>query len=454
MKTVDEKTGRDDAGEPDANWWLFTIQEGKRGEKIRNDPPAGTVEVNPDVGGRRLLSYHTYLKLDTLLTAQVPSSLTPDERVFIITHQLFELVFKQILFDLRVIADTFSSLLNRDHETFAGLVGVGKPGGNDPAGEAFWRPAFTASSRVRHSCGAVMTAVMTYLATEDTFDNQEFGKGFRANLSPASGFQSAQLRLIQRAFGKSPLLDVRFFPADTYLKEYLGMTGEEVKTKGLDPESAGLVSVTDPLILREDALIASPPADSPLFPVAGLDDLAHEVLARVAALRMEGTDDEGGTCRVPVLAADEGSLAAMEETFREGLKGVLMRIKRRNNQALDLTSDEAEMIGKRAAVFGKDWARALKRENSRREGFDKACRGAGLLAGKCGEGFLHTILDHLADADDRLSGGFLRFHRNVVERRIGDVPGTAGGGIPFLDFSRTLNDNFPALIAFRAARHL
>jgi hypothetical protein len=40
----------------------------------------------------------------------------------------------------------------------------------------------------------------------------------------------------------------------------------------------------------------------------------------------------------------------------------------------------------------------------------------------------------------------------MVERRIGGVPGTAGGGVPFLDFSKMLAEKFPALIAFRAAR--
>lgn len=448
MKRGDEKRGRGGAVRPDANWWQFSIRPGTRDGKIGTDPRAGTVEVNPAVSGRRLLSYPGYLRLDRLLNAQFPSSLTPDERIFVITHQLFELLFKQTIFDLRVIADTFGELLESDAETFAALAGSGDGAGGDRPHEAFWRPALTAAARVGHSCGTVMPAVLTYLAGEETFDNQAFEKGFRANLSPASGFQSARLRLVQRALGKSPLFSLRLFPADTYLQEYLGMSAAKIEAEKLDPESAGLLRVTDPLILREDAPTASPAADSPLFPVAGLDDRAHAVLARIAALRGEGQDGREDIGPVPLLPADGASLAAMEQAFREGLQGVLERMKRKNGLPLDLSSKEREMIEKRAAVFGRDWRGAVGRENSRREVFGGACRGARLLS----RGPLETVLAALAGADDQLSGGFLLFHRNVVQRRVGAVPGTAGGGIPFLDFSRTLNERFPALIAFRAAR--
>ena len=138
----------------------------------------------------------------------------------------------------------------------------------------------------------------------------------------------------------------------------------------------------------------------------------------------------------------------MEQAFREGLQGVLERMKRKKGLPLGLSSAERGMIENRAAVFGRDWRAAVGRENSRREGFGGACRGATLLS----PGPLETVLAAQAGADDQLCGGFLLFHRNVVLRRVGAVPGTAGGGIPFLDFSRTLNERFPALIAFRAAR--
>ena len=181
---------------PDANWWSFAIDGAERGEKIRTDESAGTVEVNPVGDGMRLLSYHGYLGLDRLLGCQVPSSRAPDERIFIVTHQLFEIVFKQMIFDLRVIAETFRSLLAMDGTEFSALAdpkGEGKPAA---ALKKFWGPALTAGARTKHGARNVIPALMAYLATEDTFDNEEFAQKFRDNLTPASGFQSAQFRLI------------------------------------------------------------------------------------------------------------------------------------------------------------------------------------------------------------------------------------------------------------------
>ena len=152
MKSGDEKRGRGGAVRPDANWWQFSIRPGTRDGKIGTDPRAGTVEVNPAVSGRRLLSYPGYLRLDRLLNAQFPSSLTPDERIFVITHQLFELLFKQTIFDLRVIADTFGELLKSDAETFAALAGSGDDAGGDRPHEAFWRRWSRPSGRDCRGC--------------------------------------------------------------------------------------------------------------------------------------------------------------------------------------------------------------------------------------------------------------------------------------------------------------
>ncbi|MBI5584459.1 MAG: hypothetical protein HY892_11610 [Deltaproteobacteria bacterium] len=436
----------------DANWWFFAIEKEKRGGKIRNDPSAGTVEINPPVGGRRILSYHSYLKLDRLLSSQTPSSTTPDERIFIVTHQLFELVFKQTLFDLGVVARTLNALLDRDRSALADLTGFGRDQGTFPGRADFWGPALTASARIKHSWIRVIPAVMTYLAMEDTFDNQEFEQAFRDNLAPASGFQSAQFRLIQRAFGKSPLLGIRLFPADSYFKEYLGMTEPEIVRKRLEPGNGGLVNVADPLILQEGVATASPVSDSPLFPVGELDDLAHEVLARIDTLEQAGTAGDKAASPVPFLPEDEEAIKAMEGTFREGIKGVLEKIKRKKGEPLALGPDELEMVKIRAEVFGKDWSQAVQRENRRRRAFEAACRGARLLLRNNGEKGLGVILENLVQADNALTGGFLFFHRNMVERRIGGVPGTAGGGVPFLDLSKMLTDKFPALIAFRTAR--
>ncbi len=432
----------------DANWWSFSIAERERGEKISCDEAAGTVEVNPHTGGRRLLSYHQYLGLAGLLNCQVPSSRAPDERVFIITHQLFELVFKQMIFDLRVIAETFRALLARGDEDFSRLLDL--PAGGDPAAEAaaFWRPALTAAARVKHGAGNVLPWLMAYLAQEESFNNEEFTQKFRDNLLPASGFQSAQFRLIQRALGKSWLLDVRLFPADTYLKTYEGKSDAEVRQIILTAENAGLVTVVDPLILREDLAVATPPAGSELSLVAGLDDLAHRVLARVAALDESG-GREGEECRLALPATPDDRGAAMVDKFVHRLREAVEKRRGDEKQPVVLTDDELRMIERRGEVFRQDWLRALAGENRRREEHRTACRGAALLLREGREGPLVSILGRLETADRDLYGKFLLFHQNAVARRIGEVPGTAGGGVPYLDFSRELIGLFPALAHFR-----
>ena len=433
---------------PGNNWWSFSIDERERGEKISGDEAAGTVEVNPVTGGRRLLSYHQYLGLEGLLNCQVPSSRAPEERVFIITHQLFELVFKQMIFDFLVIAETFRSLLARGDADFRRLLDL--PAGGNPVAAAagFWRPALTAAARIRHGAGNVLPWLMAYLAQEETFSNEEFTQKFRDNLLPASGFQSAQFRLIQRALGKSCLLDVRLFPADTYLKAYEGKSDAEVRQISLTAGNAGLVTLVDPLILREGLAVATPPAGSELSLVAGLDDLAHQTLARVAVLDESG-DEEGEECRVALLPSRDDKGAAMAEKFAQRLQEAVKKKKSDEQQPAVLTGDELKMIARRGGVFRQDWLRAVARESRRREQHRTACRGAALLLRDKREGPLASILARLAAADRDLYGKFLLFHQNAVARRIGEVPGTAGGGVPYLDFSRELIGHFPALAHFR-----
>ncbi|MEW6720346.1 MAG: tryptophan 2,3-dioxygenase family protein [Thermodesulfobacteriota bacterium] len=437
-------------GKPDANWWAFSIDGKARGKKLGNDPAAGTVEINPAVDGKRLLSYRKYLGLDRLLSAQAPGSNTPDERIFVVTHQLFEIVFKQAVFDFGVVAETFRALRSLPEKDFSALSEAAADGGDAEARD-FWLPAMTASSRIAYSCRRVLPDVLTYLAAESTFDNREFQEKFRGNLVPASGFQSAQFRLIQKAFGKGNLLAVRLFPADTYLREYLGMTEEEIRRTTVESESAGLISVTDPLILQEDAHVASPGPESPLYRVTEVDDLAHKVLMKIADARGAGKEEESAACRMPLLPADPDSIDAMKATFREGLNGVLEKMKRKAGKPLDLTDVEQETIGRKAGVFARDWSAAVSRENGRRSAFRTACVGAKVLVERREKTRLGIVLDNLVEADTWLSEKFLAFHQDVVERRVGGVPGTAGGGVPFLDYSRSLVEKFPALAGYRAA---
>jgi tryptophan 2,3-dioxygenase len=112
------------------------------------------------------LTYWDYIHLDTLLSLQTPKTQFPDEKVFITYHQITELYFNLILWEIDQIAEAekleeafFINRLNRINRYFENLV----------------------------SSFDVMVEGM---------DREQFLK-FRMSLLPSSGFQSAQYRLIE-----------------------------------------------------------------------------------------------------------------------------------------------------------------------------------------------------------------------------------------------------------------
>jgi len=112
------------------------------------------------------LTYWDYIHLDTLLSLQTPKTHFPDEKVFIMYHQITELYFQLILWEIDQIA-------NRDHldkQFFLDRLG-----------------RIIRYFRQLESSFAVMV---------DGLEKEQFLK-FRMALLPSSGFQSAQYRLIE-----------------------------------------------------------------------------------------------------------------------------------------------------------------------------------------------------------------------------------------------------------------
>jgi tryptophan 2,3-dioxygenase len=420
----------------DANWWQFAIDPEERGEKITAQT-AGLQEVNPLLpDGRRLLDYSTYLGLDQLLTCQVPSSQVPDERVFIVTHQLFELAFKLMIFDLSVLATTFAGLLDRDAATFHSLCT-----GRD---ESFWLPARTASGRLTYVATTLLPAFAGLLAQDETFSSREFSK-FRPHLQPASGFQSARFRLIQRALGKAGLLTVRLFPAQEYWRHYEAA------------EDRGPARVDDPVILRADAAIADPAPASPLAPAARLDDLAHRLLARLGTAGGNGTPPP----EIPAIPRSELEKAVA------GFRRLLAAQRSQQEGAGTKPADAAEKDQAATALFGRDLESAIDAENERRTGLQMARQGACFLHTAAPQGELAEVLNCIVATDTALhgrqEGSFLALHFRFVAARLHDLfesarqagtaeppRGTGGGGLPYLKQAHeNLVPLFPALVAWR-----
>lgn len=129
------------------------------------------------------LYYGDYLNLDRLLSAQQLRSETGggpvhDEMLFVIVHQAYELWFKQILWELDEIIDTF---------------------GRDRVDEQDMGRAVAHLERIR-KVQELLIAQVDVLETMTPLDFLDF----RDVLFPASGFQSYQFRLIENKWGVRP----------------------------------------------------------------------------------------------------------------------------------------------------------------------------------------------------------------------------------------------------------
>lgn len=426
----------------DDNWWAFSVSEEDRGEKIKA-APGGLREVNPVLpDGRRRLDYRSYIGLDRLLACQVPSSRVPDERVFLVTHQLFEIVFKLMVFDLAVISETLRQLLSlSDDGRFLEKCTLQEESG-------FWRPSLTASGRLKYSSNVLLPAFLGYLSDldekDETFSSLEFYK-FREYLPPASGFQTAQYRLIQRGLGKSNLLSIRLFPGEKYWKNYEAKEGQEP------------VRVIDPVVLRGGSRLATPSKDTPEACAADLDDRSHKVLARLSAFG----GNPGSESALPAITRLE------IETAVEGFRQILAGHRSLQKKAGVLSSNAAADDLKAETVFRKDLEEAADRENERRAMFGQAGAGARYLRETAPESHLVRVLGRIVETDDILHGthenSFVSVHYRMAAKRINDLmehaqkigkpeppSGTGGGGPPYLWFvSKDLIPLFPALVGFR-----
>jgi hypothetical protein len=337
----------------------------------------------------------------------------PDERAFLVIHQLCEVAFKLMVVDLAVVAGTMEKLLEIQDARFEDLTRERLPDERGP--DPVWRPAMTAAARLRHTARRVLPSFMPYVGIGDDgdvlFSSLEYAL-FRDFLAPASGFQSAQLRLIQRAHGRGPLFDLPVFPGATASHNYRGCP-------------AGHMALTDELFLGEGRATAYPADDSPPATAARLDEVAHAVLARIGKSR-----GGGGAPTVRVITPED-----------------VERVVTRFRATLGPDGDAAATDGFSAAL-----SEAADVENARRAGMSAARSGAAaLLDGPptC----VSFVLDRIAMTDAALHGqearSFLTVHRQTVRRHVSDESGTGGGGMPFLVTSqRFLLPLFPALVAY------
>ena len=153
-------------------------------------------------------TYWDYIQTDALLNLQVQRTLLPDEMVFIMYHQINELIFKMILWEINQIS----------HHT-----------------------SLTASFfiiRLKRISRYFDMLAQSFTIMGDGMEVDQYIK-FRDTLTPASGFQSAQYRMIE--FTSTELINLidyrfretidRFTPFDHAFEHlYWQAAGKDYKT--------------------------------------------------------------------------------------------------------------------------------------------------------------------------------------------------------------------------------
>ena len=126
------------------------------------------------------LTYWDYTHVDTLLTLQNPKTDFPDELIFIIYHQVTELYFRLALHELEQIGNNGRNVL---------------PSGEDCG----WNEKITVKyfiERVTRINRYFEALTKSFDIMVDGMEKEQFLR-YRMALLPASGFQSAQYRMIE-----------------------------------------------------------------------------------------------------------------------------------------------------------------------------------------------------------------------------------------------------------------
>jgi tryptophan 2,3-dioxygenase len=114
----------------------------------------------------KYLNYADYIQLETLLSLQRPRTDQPDELIFIIYHQITELYFKLINWELKQLADHKKLTQSILKDKVTRLI-------------RYWDNLISSYDIMLHG-----------------MEHEQFMK-FRMSLLPASGFQSFQFRLVE-----------------------------------------------------------------------------------------------------------------------------------------------------------------------------------------------------------------------------------------------------------------
>jgi tryptophan 2,3-dioxygenase len=237
--------------------------------------------LNPDKEGETIIgskstqvSYGGYLKVPQLLSLQELESAkhgepAHDELLFITIHQVYELWFKQILFEIDSVATMFAS---------------------EHLQERLMLKIVSRLTRVVE----ILKLLVGQIELLDTMTPLDFME-FRDVLAPASGFQSVQFRLLENKLGIKPASRVKYHKA-----EY---------TSALTPDEAKIVNeVSEQRSLLEFVQLW-------LERTPGLETTGFDFWAKYADATAAHLADQ--RAKAVLLPENERALAAQEIQFAE-----------------------------------------------------------------------------------------------------------------------------------------
>ena len=274
----------------------------------------------------RKVSYWDYVKVEELLSLQGgvdedESTVTSDELLFIVVHQVYELWFKIVLRELIAARDLFRL---------------------DPVPDDRLASAVRALRRV----STVLKTAVTHWQVVESLTTRDF-LAFRDRLTPASGFQSAQLREIEIVLGLDDRERVPLGREGSYLEALKDGAGkpspalERVVRRVADAPS--LRDVLDEWLHRtpiDGAKVGDPDDDARV--TAFLDKFLAAHRAE-AALRLQNVDvqavtpadvdrlrkrydDEVASATAFLMGDDEPALAPEERRRRRRIRAALVFI--------------------------------------------------------------------------------------------------------------------------------
>ncbi|WKV10833.1 tryptophan 2,3-dioxygenase family protein [Marivirga harenae] len=169
---------------------MNTEQINKSLEKLNLKYQSMGQDLSAYLDGLLLSNYTTYwdyISVDTLLTLQRPKTDFPDEEIFIMYHQITELYFKMCLNEMEQIANN-GQIIGENGEDL---------GWNEKLDVGFFL------RRINRMNKYFETLTHSFDIMVQGMEKEQFQR-FRMALLPASGFQSAQYRLIE--FASTPLI--------------------------------------------------------------------------------------------------------------------------------------------------------------------------------------------------------------------------------------------------------